>query len=72
MKIFCGVCDDFVPLRIDAFQNCEEEVQGEIICPICEASLALFQCDEEEWEKDPDPTGYYDLSKVPNYYPNGG
>lgn len=72
MKVYCGTCFDYVTLEIQPFTPVGDEVRGEIVCPICNTILCEFQCDDDEFENDPNPEGYYDLSRVPDYYPNGG
>lgn len=72
MKIFCKKCFSWQKLNAQKFTVLGNEVGSFIICPQCEVVIAELQCDEDEWEIDDAPEGYYDLKKIHDYYPNGG
>jgi len=72
MKVFCPICFGYEKLVITPFVVLGDEVCGNIVCPECGTTIAELMCDDDEWEVDDMPEGYYDLKKIPDYYPNGG
>lgn len=72
MKFFCQKCFDWHKMPSIRFTVMGYDVCGHIVCPACDSVVAEFKCDDDEWEYDIEPEGYYDIKKIPDYYPNGG
>jgi uncharacterized Zn finger protein (UPF0148 family) len=72
MKIFCESCGHFATLEIMPLREIGDRITGDIVCTYCEATITTLEADDDEWEMDPEPEGYYTICKVKDYYPNGG